>query len=132
MSMSFTLSAPLEERQATGINGLQERLVETLRQKEQSLVGDIETALDLSSPLMSLPEPTREMFRRWANHPQFQTPEQARLLQVTKNKIIELHNDNRDYIRNKIAHDADRIRLQLSIKAISKCINGCTQLLTSQ
>ncbi|QPC44317.1 hypothetical protein HW532_17400 [Kaustia mangrovi] len=132
MSMSFTLIAPQAERQATGIDGLQDRLVDTLRQQEQSIIGDIDSAVDLSSPLMSLPEPVREQFRRWANDPQYQTPEQARLLQVTKNKIIELYSDNRDYIRNKVDSNADKIRLELSIKAVGKTISSVQQLLSSQ
>jgi len=51
---------------------------------------------------------------------------------VAKNKIIELHNDNRDYIRNKVEVTADKIRLELSIKAIGKVMTGVQQLLSSQ
>lgn len=132
MSMSFTLSAPAAESQSTGINGLQERLVETLRKQEEYIVGDIHTAVDLSSPLMSLPQPLKEQFRRWAADAAHQTPEQAKMFQVAKNKIIELHNDNRDYIRNQVEVTADKIRLEMSIKAIGKVMNGVQQLLSSQ
>jgi hypothetical protein len=132
MSMSFTLTAPEAETRATGINGLQERLVKALREQEEYIIGDIEAAVDLSSPLMSLPEPVKEQFRRWAADAANLTPEQARLLQVAKNKIIELHNDNRDYIRNKVEVTADKIRLELSIKAIGKVMTGVQQLLSSQ
>jgi len=130
--MSFTLIAPKVEHQAAGINGLQNHLIETLRQQEQWIIGDIEKALDLSSPLMSLPEPTQEMFRRWKNNAQQQTPEQQQLFRVIENKVMELHNDNRDFIRNKVAQNADKIRLELSIKAISKTVSAVQQLLSSQ
>lgn len=77
MSMSFTLTAPEAETRATGINGLQERLVKALREQEEYIIGDIEAAVDLSSPLMSLPEPVKEQFRRWAADAANLTPEQA-------------------------------------------------------
>ncbi|WP_173932934.1 hypothetical protein [Chelativorans sp. Marseille-P2723] len=132
MSISFTLSAPQEKPAAPGVDGLQTRLIETLRQQEESIVGDINDALDPSSPLMSLPRPVQELFRRWADHPKYLTPEQARLMDVTKNKIIQLHNDNRDYIRNKVAQNADKIQLEAAVKAVSKIVNGVQQLLSSQ
>ena len=132
MSTSFTLSAPQIESLSTGINGLQDRLIDTLHRQETAIVGDIENAVDLSSPLMSLPRPVQEQFRRWAEEPLYQTPEMARLLEATKNKIIEIHNDNQEYIRNKVAYNADKIRLELSIRAIGKAVNGVQQLLSSQ
>jgi len=132
VSTSFTLSAPQVESLSTGINGLQDRLIDTLHRQETAIVGDIENAVDLSSPLMSLPRPVQEQFRRWAEEPLNQTPEMARLLEATKNKIIEIHNDNQEYIRNKVAYNADKIRLELSIRAIGKAVNGVQQLLSSQ
>jgi len=132
MSVSFTLSEPQAPSQATGIDGLQKRLVEALRQQESSIVGDIESAIDPSSPLMSLPRPVQEQFNRMAELPQFQEPEMARLLQTMKNKIIQIHNDNREFIRNKVASNADKTRLELSMKAVAKAMNGVQQLLSSQ
>ncbi len=132
MSMSFTLTTSQADHQVTGLDGLRSRLIDTLRQQEQRIVGDIASAVDLSSPLMRLPEPVREQFRRWANDSVNHTPEQARLLQVAKNKITELYGDNRDYIRNKVNSNADKIRLELSIKAIGKTVSGVQQLLSSQ
>jgi len=133
VSTSFTLSAPPPaEPCPTGISGLQDRLIECLHQQESTIVGDIENALELSGPLMSLPKPLQEQFHRWAEQPQYQTPEMKRILETAKNKIIQIHNDNREYTSNKVAYNADKIRLELSIKAIGKVISGVQQLLSSQ
>ena len=132
MSTVFILNAPLAESDAPGIHGLQMRLLETMGGEEQKITEVIEAALDPSGPLMSLPRPVVEQFRRWENQAGSMSPEEAWLFQVIKNKIIEIHEDNRNYIRNKVASNADKIRLELSIKAISKVINGVQQLLTSQ
>ncbi|MCY1740495.1 hypothetical protein [Ensifer sp. SL37] len=131
MSISLTLyNQHSTTASAQGLNGLGDRLAESLRSQEEGIVGSIKGALDPSGPLMSLPKPVLEQFRKWDQ--QFTDPDQIKMIETVKHKILELHAERREVVRSEVESKADRLRLDLSLKAISKTMAGVQQLLAAQ
>ena len=125
---SVARSSPSQDE--AGVPGIAKKFSETIKGYEQHIIGDIEEALSPGSEIQKLPKHVQDQFKQWDNY--FTDPESRALMESVKKKIIEMHNSNQDYIREKVKSNADKIRIEFAIKAISKTTNGIQQILSAQ
>ncbi|OED49569.1 hypothetical protein AB838_05770 [Rhodobacteraceae bacterium (ex Bugula neritina AB1)] len=134
MMPSISGTAPVAQsatgQEDTGVPGIAKNFSETLQGYEQHIIGDIEKSLAPDSAIQKLPKHVQDQFKTWDNH--FTDPESRALMESVKKKIIEMHGSNQDYIREKVKSNADKIRIEFAIKAISKTTNGIQQILSAQ
>ena len=121
-------SATVQE--TAGVPGISRSFSETLQDYEQFIIGDIETSLAPYSAIQKLPKHVRDQFKEWDNH--FTDPELRALMETVKKQIIEMHRSNQDYIHEKVKSNAEKIRIEFMIKAISKTTSGIQQILSAQ
>ncbi|MDC0659467.1 hypothetical protein N6L27_15810 [Leisingera sp. SS27] len=125
-----TAAPSLPAQEEAGVPGIAKNFSETLKGYERHISGDIEKSLEPGSAILKLPQHVQDQFKKWDD--QFTDPETRALMEAVKKKIIEMHNSNTDYIRDKVKSNADKIKIEFAIKAISKTTNGIQQILSAQ
>ena len=121
---------PSTIQETSGAPRISRSFSETLQGYEQLIIGDIENSLAPDSAIQKLPKHVRDQFKEWDNH--FTDPELRALMEAVKKQIIEMHGSNQDYIREKVKSNAEKIRIEFMIKAISKTTSGIQQILSAQ
>lgn len=106
------------------------RLTNTIQRHEKNLIEELGGVLNSSSPLMNVPKSIQAQLKRWDAN--VRTPEEMQEIKEVKSKIIEMYNENSDYIKSITKKNIDKIQLDLAVKTISKIMNGIHQILSSQ
>ncbi|SCZ61802.1 hypothetical protein [Epibacterium ulvae] len=107
-----------------------ERIGESIESHENRIRKSFEVGLADDSPLMSVPDHVKAQFERWDNT--FNLPEDKALVEKVKRQVLELTNSNRDYVREKVIDNAQKAKLEMAMKAVSKTTQGIQQLLSAQ
>lgn len=117
-------------QRSQGLDGLVSELGTKMEAYERKLKDDLAGVLAPDGSLMTLPDPIRKQFAEWDRT--YTQPQDIEMKNAIKRKIMEMHDVNQTYIRDKVENKASNLRLELSMKAINKSMSSIQQLLSAQ
>ncbi|WP_299211354.1 hypothetical protein [uncultured Tateyamaria sp.] len=115
-------------RQKSPLELFAQGAVGDLRDKESYITDEIFKSVKSDSELMQLPDHVTELFKKWESR--YTNPEDAKLVQSVKRKIIEMHGMNTDLIKNQVQSVKQKVEIEFALKGISKATSGLQQLLS--
>jgi hypothetical protein len=113
-----------------GLGGVADNIVNALKAQEAKISDTFVEGLRPDGHLMKLPTHMTDQFKKWEEA--FTSPEDLALVAGVKGKVIEMAQLNSEYIQTTIERKAEKVRLELAMKAVSKTTQGIQQLLSSQ
>lgn len=114
---------------ASGLDGLQNRLMEKLHQSEDNITGNIRQVLEPSNFFDKYSKQVQEKFRLLES--QARTPEQAELIRTIRTRMEELNSHRGNILKERVEFNAKKFEIELSAKAMGKVTNGIQQLISS-
>lgn len=130
MSAAVSSVTSVEPTGSSGMTRMLESLGNSIEHHESRIRGSIIDGLDPNGDVMGIPKHIKDQFASW--DAQFTAPEDRKLVEDLKNKVMEITTANQDYIRGKVERNADKMQLELAMKAVSKTTQGIQQILSSQ
>ena len=118
------------EKGDSGLENLARSLSDQFATQESYVTDKIRESVKPDSHLMRLPTHITDQFDEW--DAKVKTQAEAELIEAVKKKILAVHEMRTDYIRDKVNSNAEKMRLEFSVKAISKTTSGIQQLLSAQ
>lgn len=132
MSISLYSVSPnaSAESSPTGMAGIGEKLTDVMRTHDARITDDIKAALEPGSPLMRVPDTVRARFRQLENASL--PDEQKRLIKEVKARVIELYENNSNFVESKTQSKIDSIYTEITAKAAGKTMSAIQQLLSEK
>lgn len=127
--MSTNISA-VQGPNPSGMSRMLETLGNAVEHHEARIRNSFAEGLNPNGEVLGIPKHLKDQFASW--DAQFTAPEDRKLVEDLKARVLEITAANHDYVRGKVARNADKMQLELAMKAISKSTQGIQQLLSSQ
>ncbi len=113
-----------------GLAGFGAQLADSLKSHEARFRKSFVEGLDPAGDLMRTPGYLREQFQKWDET--YTRPEDRAMVETLKRKVLQMTEITNDNIRDKVRDNAERLKLELAIKAVNKATQGVQSLLSSQ
>lgn len=130
MTSAISPISSVESAGKSSITDMMAGLGQSLERHENTIRDSFSEGLAPNGDVMGVPKYIQDQFKTWDQ--QFTAPEDLARVADLKRKVLEINTANQDYIERKIGRNADKMQLELAMKAISKTTQGLQQILSSQ
>ena len=130
LTQSPSVAEADEQNAQSGLVRMAEDVQSKLSGMDDYITGHLREVTKPDSTLMALPKHLTAQFARWDAADK--TPEQHKMYDTLKRKLIEMHETQANLIKSKVESNAEKMNLEFSIKAIGKATTGMQSLLSQQ